>query len=293
MLDFDPDVDYYVILQVHPEAHREVIKRAYRTIIGMLQAHPDLGGDPEDAIRMNEAYRVLSHPETRKAYDEARRERLAANRRQAAPQSTAGMRSSHGAMPTVARPQPPMSTTTTRPPERPTSHHGEQMVRSATCPRCGTKNRLSVSAQLPQAICGKCHTPLMARRQERRDYSLPSGDMNLSPDLLKRLTVYGDILLQRSKTPANGRLFCRRCRYEWVERTAAIPPDRCPNCGDRRWGIFRVFACRFCHYQFSTSLLNTWPYWVFRECPSCHKKHWHVKCERNLLRWLLNCFGRR
>lgn len=291
MRDFDPDVDYYIILQVHPEAHQEVIKRAYRTIIGMLQAHPDLGGEHEDAIRMNEAYRVLSHPETRKAYDEARRERITGQQHDS--QTANGVHSSRSSMHTDAHIPTSMTSTTTRHHERQTTHRGEQLVRTAICPRCGTKNRLSVSAQLPQAICGKCHTSLRARRQERRDYSLPSGDLSLHPDIQQQLTVAGEIILQRSKIPADGRLFCRRCRYEWVERATVNVPEHCPNCGDRRWGIFRVFACRFCHYQFSTSLLNSWPYWVFRECPSCHKKHWHVNCERNPLRWLLNCFGRR
>ena len=39
---FDPSVDYYAILQVHPQAHQEVVKRAYHTLLGVLQAHPVL-----------------------------------------------------------------------------------------------------------------------------------------------------------------------------------------------------------------------------------------------------------
>ena len=73
MPDYNPDIDYYEILQVHSTAHQEVIKRAYRTVIGLLQAHPDLGGSHEDAVRVNEAYKVLSNPEMRKAYDNERK----------------------------------------------------------------------------------------------------------------------------------------------------------------------------------------------------------------------------
>jgi hypothetical protein len=70
---FNPGLDYYKILQVHENAHLEVIKRAYRTILGLLQVHPDLGGNSEEAARINEAYAVLSDPETRREYDDARR----------------------------------------------------------------------------------------------------------------------------------------------------------------------------------------------------------------------------
>ncbi len=85
MPSFNPEVDYYAILQVHPNAHLEVIKRAYRTIIGLLQSHPDLGGSHEQAVQVNEAYAVLSDASTRKAYDDARRQREAAQAASAMP----------------------------------------------------------------------------------------------------------------------------------------------------------------------------------------------------------------
>jgi hypothetical protein len=71
-MKFRVDVDYYEILQVHPRASQEMIKKLYRTLMGELGAHPDLGGDEERAKLINEAYAVLGDPESRRAYDAAR-----------------------------------------------------------------------------------------------------------------------------------------------------------------------------------------------------------------------------
>src|SRR5215831_12771184 len=72
-MQFRPEVDYYEILQVHPRAAPEIVKKAYRTLMGEMGAHPDLGGDVERAKLINEAYRVLGDAELRQAYDRARR----------------------------------------------------------------------------------------------------------------------------------------------------------------------------------------------------------------------------
>ncbi len=71
-MKFRAEMDYYEILQVHPRASQEMIKKVYRTLMGELGAHPDLGGDEERAKLINEAYAVLSDPEVRRAYDAAR-----------------------------------------------------------------------------------------------------------------------------------------------------------------------------------------------------------------------------
>ena len=72
---FRPEVDYYEILQVHPRASQEMVKKAYRTLMGEMGGHPDLGGDEERAKLINEAYAVLGDAELRRAYDNARRVR--------------------------------------------------------------------------------------------------------------------------------------------------------------------------------------------------------------------------
>lgn len=73
---FRPEIDYYEILQVHPRASQEMIKKAYRTLMGEMGAHPDLGGDEERAKLINEAYSVLGDPELRAGYDTTRRSRV-------------------------------------------------------------------------------------------------------------------------------------------------------------------------------------------------------------------------
>jgi curved DNA-binding protein CbpA len=69
---FRPEIDYYEILQVHPRASQEMVKKAYRTLMGEMGGHPDLGGDEERAKLINEAYTVLGDPALRRAYDNTR-----------------------------------------------------------------------------------------------------------------------------------------------------------------------------------------------------------------------------
>jgi len=89
---FRPEVDYYEVLQVHPRASQEMVKKAYRTLMGEMGAHPDLGGDPERAKVINEAYSVLGDPDLRGAYDRARAGRAPfdAGPRQAASRNGSG-----------------------------------------------------------------------------------------------------------------------------------------------------------------------------------------------------------
>ena len=61
--------NYYRILHIQPDAPQDIIKASYRTQMQKLKMHPDLGGDEWDASILNEAYRVLSNPRKRAAYD--------------------------------------------------------------------------------------------------------------------------------------------------------------------------------------------------------------------------------
>jgi len=49
--------DPFGILDVSPESDLEIIKKQYRRLV--LKHHPDHGGNPEDFIRINEAYRKI------------------------------------------------------------------------------------------------------------------------------------------------------------------------------------------------------------------------------------------
>ena len=64
-----PDaVDLYALLQVHPTATVEVIKKAYHVL--MQKHHPDRGGDLQQAQRINLAYDILIDTRKRADYDQ-------------------------------------------------------------------------------------------------------------------------------------------------------------------------------------------------------------------------------
>lgn len=66
-----PEPDFYEVLQVHPKASPLIIKKAYRTLL-LAGSHPDQGGDSAQTQLLTEAYRVLSDPSLRDAYDRKR-----------------------------------------------------------------------------------------------------------------------------------------------------------------------------------------------------------------------------
>ena len=68
--------DNYRTLEVHTEASKEVIEKAYKTL--SKKYHPDTDPGNEAAatkklVELTEAYSVLSDPALRARYDEARR----------------------------------------------------------------------------------------------------------------------------------------------------------------------------------------------------------------------------
>ena len=61
---------YYRILHIQPDAPLAVIKASYRSLMITLKNHPDLGGNHETAVLINQAYTVLSDSKKRAAYDQ-------------------------------------------------------------------------------------------------------------------------------------------------------------------------------------------------------------------------------
>src|ERR1051325_5700512 len=70
MQKFDANKDYYAELGLSQDANKEEIDRAFRS--QARKHHPDGGGSEEAMKSLNEAHDVLSDPDTRKAYDDAR-----------------------------------------------------------------------------------------------------------------------------------------------------------------------------------------------------------------------------
>jgi DnaJ domain len=66
------NLDYYEFLQISPNADADTIHRVYRFLAARF--HPDnpASGDPEKFFMLKTAYDVLSNPESRSKYDDAR-----------------------------------------------------------------------------------------------------------------------------------------------------------------------------------------------------------------------------
>jgi hypothetical protein len=69
--------DYYEILRVPNTADLETIKKAYRA--RALECHPDRGGSHEAMLLVIQAFQMLANPESRRHYDESRREQFNQN----------------------------------------------------------------------------------------------------------------------------------------------------------------------------------------------------------------------
>ncbi|PLS76449.1 MAG: hypothetical protein CYG61_01980 [Actinobacteria bacterium] len=64
-----PVTDYYDELGARPDATPAELRKAYRARARVL--HPDAAGDAAAMRRLNEAWRVLGHADSRRRYDEA------------------------------------------------------------------------------------------------------------------------------------------------------------------------------------------------------------------------------
>lgn|SRR5579872_875131 len=62
-------IDYYELMQISPNAEPETIQRVFRMLASRF--HPDNPntGNPEQFVRLTEAYEILGNPESRAAYD--------------------------------------------------------------------------------------------------------------------------------------------------------------------------------------------------------------------------------
>ena len=91
--------NYYRLLHVQPEAPLEVIKASYRSLMTKLKGHPDLGGDHDAAVLINEAYAALTNPDKRREYDQTLKQRRPAPPPDSAPRRTRRQSATSGAHP--------------------------------------------------------------------------------------------------------------------------------------------------------------------------------------------------
>lgn len=273
-LQFDPEVDYYEVLQVHHKAHPEIIKRAYRTLVAQLHAHPDLGGSHQQMVLINRAYEVLSNPELREAYDRWRQT-------EAAPTPRA-----------TARPPRPAPSPT------PSQREAAKTTHSITayCLKCGRRNRVPQEIGLGRARCGVCGERLIPAADARqvRTNRVQAGPISrrLPQDLYNELCRESQVRVQLDRVARGSRLVCRRCQRSWLAPHSGKPPRRCPTCGSDEWQTFRLFKCWVCGHEFETGSLRAWPYRVFPACPQCGSRKWNRAAERSPMRWVIGLLGR-
>ena len=153
MTDHPPPAqpDHYRLLHVQPDAPAEVIKASWRTLLGRLRQHPDLGGSTAQAAALNQAWAVLGCAAQRAAYDAGLPQRAA--------EPVAG---GWGWAKAVAQPltQPltqPMAGPMAGPMAQPTTEPLALLAGAATCPLC---HRPVCARTQPDSRCPACHSPL-------------------------------------------------------------------------------------------------------------------------------------
>lgn len=68
-------IDYYKVLQVDPEADRDVIEAAFRRLARRVHPDTNRSADAEEKMKaLSEAYGVLTDPEKRARFDALRRD---------------------------------------------------------------------------------------------------------------------------------------------------------------------------------------------------------------------------
>jgi hypothetical protein len=146
----------YRILHVQPEAPHAVIKAAYRALMTTLRAHPDLGGDHDQAARLNAAWAVLGDPERRREYDRALRK---------PPRSVGSAASSAGAS---AKPAGQASRADTAQPRRATAAPRDPWSWAADriCPFCSLAFQGKPTLQ---QRCARCNAALWPAPSAPRD----------------------------------------------------------------------------------------------------------------------------
>lgn len=158
---------WYQLLHVQPDAPVEVIRSSYRTIMQRLRVHPDLGGDPETARLLNEAWAALGDPARRAAYD-----RELASLRPApppepppaatAPEPTAtGLYRSLGTCLFCKAPLPPL----------------QRLLPETTCDTCGVP--LFPASRLPASPDGRA-LPRLPRQHQARLFTAWPQDAGLA-----------------------------------------------------------------------------------------------------------------
>jgi hypothetical protein len=253
MTNTSDDVNYYALLGVSPDAPVATIKAAFKHLA--LRYHPDVyhGEDAEAHMRqLLLAYRTLSNPAERMAYD-ARR---------------AGHELPQEEGPQRSPAQPPSSASVPR--EVPL-HARRDRNRSYAFPD------LNAGAAL-RFILGKISYDLSP--QEAQTLQQQGFLRGVAPEATG--TLPEDVLVF---TPHA----CHRCQHRWIpaeggERRTRLWELICPSCKANDWGVYLLLRCVHCCAVFESEQIRDplgpaagklfTPYDLFPLCPCCGTARW-------------------
>jgi hypothetical protein len=155
--------NFYRLLHVQPDAPMAVIQSSYRALMLKLKQHPDLGGDHETAVLINEAHAVLTDPDKRAAYDDYLRR--------------------------VGSGSAPFRRQTGNRPSQPAQNPGVRHSTSTRCAFCSAPYQGAVS---PGRRCAQCDSPLCP--------PIPIKPENADQRAVKRFARDGEIALVMQHT---------------------------------------------------------------------------------------------
>ncbi|MFN8038353.1 MAG: PQQ-binding-like beta-propeller repeat protein [Acidimicrobiales bacterium] len=130
-----PGRTLYDVIGVDPAADEHAIHRAYR--VRAMLSHPDRGGDEAAFVELVEAYRVLSDPEQRRAYDTE--------------EGLAGR--------PWALPEPPRRAARTRPPADPGAHRWVRAVAGGRRPTAVSEERARLGSLAAAEVVWEADDP--------------------------------------------------------------------------------------------------------------------------------------
>ncbi len=253
MTDQHYDVDYYSLLGVSADASASTIKAAFKRLA--LRYHPDVyhGADADEQMRLLLlAYRTLSDPAQRQAYDARRNgtNHHPATRQQSRPSQAA-------AGPPPAREVSPWA-------RRDRNRYYAFPALSADAPAQVTLGEVSYTL-----------SPEEARALKQQG--------------LLRGTARAALSALTPEARASFPHYCHRCHHRWIPAEVESGIARlweliCPACKASDWHEYLLLRCIHCEAVFESEQIRDPlgpaggalcpPYTLFPLCPSCGAARW-------------------
>lgn len=209
--------DHYRTLFVQPDAPPEVIKAAWRALMSARRVHPDLGGDHNEAVRLNTAYEVLGDPSRRAAYDRSLQQGFSSFR--AATQSSTY---------SAARPA-------TRPP-------APDAAAARRCPFCGQPHTGTLRRD---SRCGRCSSPLAPLPERAHRGAHPDDHQGRRRDARFARDAHVEFWLPGDPQAHSARLLDLSFSGLQLQASEAVPPGTVARV-IAPWfeALFTVVRCR-------------------------------------------------